>query len=284
MKRLSFLFFISSLLFSSVTAQIKEVSGETIYVYLCFGQSNMEGSARWEAADTMNVDSRFLMLATTDFDNPRRTKGQWYTAQCPIVSPTGGLGMSDYFGRTLVSALPDSVKVGVVAVAMGGSPIEMFDKDEYARKMTDSPNEYWAQLANRHYGGNPYQRLVDMGKKAQESGVIKGILLHQGCSNNGDPKWPMKVKKIYEDLLADLGLKAADVPLFVGETLRQEQGGACYAHNAVVAQLPEVIPTSHIIPSDGCPGNGTDPWHFSAEGYRMMGKRYALEVLKVMGK
>ena len=192
--------------------------------------------------------------------------------------------MSDYFGRTLVSALPDSVKVGVVAVAMGGSPIEMFDKDEYVRKMTDSPNEYWAQLANRHYGGNPYQRLVDMGRKAQESGVIKGILLHQGCSNNGDPKWPMKVKKIYEDLLADLGLKAADVPLFVGETLRQEQGGACYAHNAVVAQLPEVIPTSHIIPSDGCPGNGTDPWHFSAEGYRMMGKRYALEVLKVMGK
>ena len=244
----------------------------------------MEGNARWEAADTTDLDARFLMLATTDFLSPRRTMGQWYTAQCPIVSPAGGLGMSDYFGRTLVAALPSNVKVGVVAVAMGGSPIEMFDKDEYAQKLNANPNECWAQRARDYYGGNPYQRLVDMGRKAQQSGVIKGILLHQGCSNNGDPQWPLKVKKIYDDLLADLGLQAADVPLFVGETLRQDQGGACYAHNAVVAQLPKVIPTAHIIPSIGCPGNGIDPWHFSAEGYRMMGKRYAQEAVRIMGK
>ena len=253
------------------------------YVYLCFGQSNMEGNAQWESIDNQYVDSRFRMLATTNFDNPKRTMGQWYTAYCPIVSPVGKLGMSDYFGRSMVAALPADVKVGVVAVAMGGSPIEMFDKDKYQQKMKDNPNEWWAQLARNYYGGNPYQRLIDMGKKAQQVGVIKGILLHQGCSNNGDPNWPNMVKKIYNDMLNDLGLNAADVPLFAGETLRQDQGGSCYAHNTVVNQLPNVIPTAHVIHSNGCPGNGQDPWHFNASGYRVMGKRYAIEALKVMG-
>ena len=54
------------------------------YVYLCFGQSNMEGNARWEKVDNY-VDPRFQMLATTDFTSPKRTLGEWYTAECPIV-------------------------------------------------------------------------------------------------------------------------------------------------------------------------------------------------------
>ena len=183
----------------------------------------------------------------------------------------------------MVAALPKDVKVGVVAVAMGGSPIEMFDKDKCVKKLEDNPNEWWAIITRNHYGGNAYQRLIDMGRKAQEEGVIKGILLHQGCSNNGDPNWPNMVKKIYKDMLADLGLNAEDVPLFVGETLRQDQGGACYGHNTQVARMPTVVPTSHVIHSNGCPGNNTDPWHFNAAGYRTMGKRYAYEALRVMG-
>ena len=67
------------------------------YIYLCFGQSNMEGNAQPEAVDKQNVDKRFQMLATTNFDTPKRTQGQWYTATPPIVSPQGGLGMADYF-------------------------------------------------------------------------------------------------------------------------------------------------------------------------------------------
>ena len=253
------------------------------YIYLCFGQSNMEGNAQAESIDEV-VNSRFKMLATCKFDNPARSLGKWYTAKVPIVNPAGGLGPSDYFGRTLVAALPTGYKVGVVAVAMGGSPIEMFDKDKFQQKLDEHPDDWWAILAKQHYGGNPYQRLIDMGRKAQEVGVIKGILLHQGCSNNGDSQWPAMVKKIYNDMLTDLGLAADTVPLFVGETLREDQGGACWFHNTVVAKMPKTVPTSHVISSEGCPGNGTDPWHFSAMGYRMMGYRYAYEALKLMNR
>ena len=253
------------------------------YIYLCFGQSNMEGNAQPEAVDKQNVDKRFQMLATTNFDTPKRTQGQWYTATPPIVSPQGGLGMADYFGRTMVAALPDSIKVGVVDVAIGGCAIQMFDKDKYKTQMTD-PSNWSTMLANKFYAGNPYKRLVDMAKKAQESGVIKGILLHQGCSNNMDPNWPTMVKKIYDDLLKDLGLGADSVPLFAGETLRQEFGGACYGHNTVIAKLSTVLPNSYVISSEGCEGNGQDPWHFCAMGYRIMGKRYAFAALGLMGR
>jgi hypothetical protein len=254
------------------------------HIYLCFGQSNMEGNAQWEEIDNQYVDDRFQMLATTDFDSPNRTAGNWYKALCPIVSPQGKLGPSDYFGRTMVAVLPSNIKIGVVAVAMGGSPIEMFDKDKYQQKLKDNPNEWWATLAKNFYGGNPYGRLITMAKKAQESGVIKGILLHQGCSNCGDPNWPNMVKKIYNDMLTDLGLNAADVPLFVGETEREDMGGGCSYHNTVVAKIPQAIPTGHVVSSENIPGNGTDAWHFSAAGYRLFGRRYAAEVLKVMGR
>ena len=267
------------LIFSVVS--VKADVDPDFYIYICFGQSNMEGNAQWEAQDVGNVDERFQMLATCDFDNPRRVAGNWYKAECPIVSPMGKLGPSDYFGRTMVKALPDK-KIGVIAVAMGGSPIEMFDKDLYQDKLSQNPDEWWAQLAKRYYGGNPYGRIIEMAKKAQEVGVIKGILLHQGESNNGDAKLPGMVKKIYKDMLRDLSLKASDVHIYVGETEYADMGGGCSWHNTMVAQIPEVIPTGHVVSAKDIPGNGTDPWHFSAQGYRIFGQRYAEAVLDVM--
>ena len=276
MKRL---FFSSVLLAGWLLGAQAEVD-PNFYIYLCFGQSNMEGNARWENMDN-EVDERFQMLATCNFSSPKRTLGNWYTANCPIVSPWGGLGMADYFGRTMVAALPGNVKVGVVDVAIGGIAIEGFMPDKIAGILAKAEN--WQAERIRAYGSDPYQRLVDMAKKAQEVGVIKGILLHQGCSNNGDPNWPNMVKKIYDNMLKDLGLSGDSVPIFVGETEYQDQGGSCYAHNTVVAKIPQVIKNGHVVKADNIPGNGQDAWHFSAAGYRMFGRRYAFEALKVMG-
>jgi hypothetical protein len=65
------------------------------YVYICFGQSNMEGNAQPESIDKTGIDQRFRLLATCNFSNPARTKGNWYKATPPLVSPNGGLGPSD---------------------------------------------------------------------------------------------------------------------------------------------------------------------------------------------
>ena len=269
------------LLFFSIHSTKAEVD-PNFYIYLCFGQSNMVGAAQWESYENEYVDERFMTLATTDFDTPKREMGEWYTSYCPIVR-AGRLGPIDYFGRTMVAVLPAEKKVGVVAVAISGAPIDVFDKDKYESNFNDNPTRYWTEASYLYYGGNPYGRLIDMARKAQERGVIKGILLHQGCGNRGDANWPYNVKKIYNDILGDLGLDAEEVPLYVGELLYEDMGGSCYIHNEIIAKIPEIINTGHVVSAKGLPANGVDRTHFSAAGYRIFGKRYAFEILNDMG-
>ncbi|MBO7130261.1 MAG: hypothetical protein J6W05_10890 [Prevotella sp.] len=249
------------------------------YVYLCFGQSNMEGNATPEAQDK-TVDPRFQMMACVDFTSPKRKMGQWYDATPPLVRQGTGLGMADYFGRTMVANLPENVKVGVIDVALGGTKIEGFISEEVAGYIKNEAD--WLKNYFKAYNNDPYKRMVDMAKIAQQTGVIKGILLHQGESNNGQQDWPKKVKLIYDRLMEDLNLNPEEVPLFVGETVSQAAGGSCYHHNAVIAKVPTVIPNSYVISSAGCPQRG-DGLHFTAAGYRTMGKRYAQAALKVLG-
>lgn len=133
----------------------------------------------------------------------------------------------------------------------------------------------------REYDGNPYARLVELGRKAQKDGVIKGILLHQGESNTNDSIWPQKVKKVYDRLLKDLNLEPNSVPLLAGELVGKSQNGACASMNAIIATLPQVIPSAHVISSEGCEGV-SDHLHFSAQGYRKLGKRYAQKMLSLL--
>ena len=250
------------------------------YIYICFGQSNMEGNAAPEDQDKVGIDPRFQMMACVDFQNPVREKGNWYTAIPPLVRQGTGLGMADYFGRTMVENLPENCRVGVIDVAIGGTSIDGFFSEkvgDYLKGQADWFLNYYAA-----YDNDPYGRIIEMAKKAQEVGVIKGILLHQGETDNGQEEWPQKVKEVYKRMLRDLGLKASDVHIFVGETEYEDMGGGCSWHNHVVAKIPEVIPTGHVVSAEGIPGNGTDSWHFSAAGYRTFGKRYAEKVLEVM--
>jgi beta-xylosidase len=52
--------------------------------------------------------------------------------------------------------------------------------------------------------------------------------------------------------------------------------------NAFIAKLPQTLPNSYVIPSTGCIGIA-DHLHFSAEGYRKLGKRYGLKMLSLLG-
>lgn len=252
------------------------------HIYLCFGQSNMEGNAAVEAIDKTGVSDRFKMMAAVDFASPARKKGEWYTAVPPLCRENTGLTPADYFGRTMVKYLPEDVTVGVINVAVGGARIELFmedTKDEYIAGEAD-----WFKNICAAYGNDPLGRLIEMGKKAQEAGVIKGILLHQGESNNGDSKWAANVAKVYTRICTELGLKPQDVPLLAGETLYENQGGGCYWHNiAALPMLKDAVPNSYVISAEDIPGNGKDPWHFSAEGYRTIGKRYAGKMLSILG-
>jgi hypothetical protein len=123
------------------------------YIFLCFGQSNMEGSAKIQPQDTIDVDGRFRVLEAVDCPELNRTKGNWYTAVPPLCRCKTGLTPVDYFGRTMVANLPKDVRVGIINVAVGGCKIELFDKDNYQSYVANAPQWMIGMLSQ--YNNNP---------------------------------------------------------------------------------------------------------------------------------
>lgn len=272
--------FITSAIVTCASLAASAQPDENFHIYLCFGQSNMEGNAAIEPIDRQNVPDRFLLLPTVNFSSPARTKGVWCQAVPPLVRQGTGLTPMDYFGRTMIANLPENVRVGVVPVAIGGANIDHLAKDFDPATIANEAD--WYKSFMSAYDNQPYKRLVECARIAQQQGVIKGILLHQGETNNGNQQWPEKVKKIYEDLLSDLGLTAENVPLLAGEVVTTEQGGVCGGMNAIINKLPKTIPTAHVVSAANLPQKG-DGLHFTAHGYRVLGCRYAVAMLATMG-
>src|SRR5665647_2542610 len=245
------------------------------YIFLCFGQSNMEGQGAIETQDR-TVNSRFKVLQSLDCSDTGRKAGTWYSALPPLCQCTTGLSPADYFGRTLVKYLPDSITVGVINVSVGGCDIRLFDKDVY-QNYDSTFNEEWYLSKVRMYNWNPRKHLMDLVRLAQKDGVIKGILLHQGEANTGNTQWPNYVKKVYNDMLSELSLNADSVPLLSGEVVYT---GVYSAMNPIIRTLPKTIPTAHVISASGLAGDWA---HFYSEGYRILGMRYAAEMLRLQG-
>ena len=151
------------------------------YIFLCFGQSNMEGNARPEAQDLVSPGPRFLLMPAVDFPDKGRKMGEWCEATAPLCRPNTGLTPADWFGRTMVASTPDNIKIGVIHVAIGGIDIKGFLPDSISSYIKKAPG--WMKGMLEAYDNNPYERLVTLAKKAQKDGVIKGILMHQGETN-----------------------------------------------------------------------------------------------------
>lgn len=250
------------------------------HIYLAFGQSNMEGQANIESQDK-TVDKRFQVLwAANNGSCSGKTKGKWATAVPPLAHCQGAkLGPTDYFGRTMVEKTDSKIKVGVIVVAVAGCSIQLFDKDGYANYARSQQS--WMTQRINEYGGNPYGRLIEMAKKAQEDGVIKGIIFHQGETDAGDGQWPSKVKKVYDNIIKDLGL-GNDVPFLAGEVLRS---GSSRGANNNIAKLPQQSKNFYVISSEGFNqvlGDGQNV-HFTSQEYRDFGKRYAEKMIEVLG-
>ena len=266
----------SFVMFGSAQAAVDS----NFYIFLCFGQSNMEGAARPEAEDTKSPGPRFLLMPAVDDAQRGRTMGKWCEAAAPLCRPNTGLTPADWFGRTLIETLPENIRVGVIHVAIGGIRIEGFMPDQIAEYVKTAPG--WMKGMLEAYGNNPYERLVTLAKRAQQDGVIKGVLMHQGESNTGDPEWAQKVQSVYDHLLGDLQLKPEEVPLLAGEVVQANGEGQCVAMNKQIDELPKTLHTAHVVSSTGC-SNGPDKLHFDAAGYRELGRRYGEKMLELMG-
>jgi len=271
---------ITVLLLALPLLRVSAAVDPNFYIFLCFGQSNMEGAARPEAQDLKSAGPRFLLMPAVDDPQRGRTMGQWCEATPPLCRPNNGLTPADWFGRTLITSLPENIRVGVIHVAIGGIKIEGFMPEEIEEYVKTAPG--WMKGMLQAYGNNPYERLVTLAKKAQQDGVIKGIIMHQGESNTGDPEWANKVQKVYDQLLGDLKLKPEEVPLLAGEVVQADGKGQCIAMNKQIQELPKTIHTAQVVSSTGCT-SGADNLHFDAAGYRELGCRYGELMARLLG-
>ena len=257
------------------------------HIYLAFGQSNMTGTAPAEEQDLVCDDDLLVMCTSDGYQNPytseERLRGNWYKAIPPLSDNYGKLGAADYFGRTILEEKKKTdpgVRVGMIVVSVPGAGIRLFDKDAYRDYYLAQPEagRGFYDLFLDEYGDSPYQRLIDCATEAQRYGVIKGIIMHQGEADYQIPGWADEVEKIYTDIVTDLELPA-DLPFVAGEMRR---GTWVTDMNLNVSSLSSRRDNFYVASTEamGESNENDGDVHFSSQGYRILGRRYAKKMLE----
>lgn len=235
---------------------------EQFHLFLLVGQSNMAGRGIVEAQDRI-PHPRVLML---------NKDGQWLRAVDPMHfdKAAAGVGLGRTFGIQVAEASPD-ITVGLIPCAVGGSPIDAW-----------KPGEFYAPTAS-----HPWDDAIRRAKLALQSGVLKGILWHQGESDANDklaPAYEAKLHDLIQRLRAEL--RAPDVPFLAGQMGQFPDSPWNDAHKQVDKahrDLPRRVSHTAFVSSEGLQHKG-DKVHFDAASYREFGKRYAEAYAKLLAQ
>ncbi len=228
---------------------------ENFWIFILAGQSNMAGRGLVTPEDTIST-THVLAIDTIL---------QWYFAKEPLhfYEPSlKGLDCGLAFGKELDRALNDSIYIGIVPCAVGGSSAEQWLGDSLHRNV------------------KLYSNFESKVKAAGEVGVIKGILWHQGESN----AHPGKIKPYRDQLEMLFGKFRTTVgndslPIVVGELgsfMKFKNGLYADSINQVLWQLKNSDRNIQVVKTDDLTHRG-DSVHFDSQSLRTMGKRFADE-------
>ncbi len=228
---------------------------ESFHLYLLMGQSNMAGRGKVEAEDRI-PHPRILMYTK---------EKTWAPAREPLHfdRPTVGLGPGYSFAKHLIGS-SDSITIGLIPCAVGETAIEDWQRD--ARKLVGRDNIY--------------RNALFRAKSAMKAGVLKGVLWHQGESNNykgGLTNYETLLIGLIRDVRRDLG--DSTLPFILGEIAESESSrerGGCRI-NKIVRAVPTKVPHTSCVSSQGL----STTLHFDSKSYREMGNRYAEAIRKI---
>lgn len=225
------------------------------HLFVLAGQSNMAGRGKVAAEDTQ-VDGRVWML------NESR---QWVPAVDPLhfdKPKAAGVGLGRTFAIDYANAHP-GIKVGLIPCAVGGSPITAWQ-----------PGGFHGQTKS-----HPWDDCVTRVNDAMQSGVLKGVLWHQGESDsNADAASKYEARSV--ELIARFRdtFAAPNLPFLIGQ-LGRFDGRPWNEHRESVDQtqqrIARTIPNCGFVSSVGL-DHGGDHLHFDAESLREFGHRYYL--------
>lgn len=225
---------------------------KNVHLYLLMGQSNMSGCGTVEEEDK-TAHPRVLRI------DPG---GQWIPAAEPLHFDVEarGVGPGFSFAKEMANA-DESVMVGLIPCAVGGSPLRMWQK-----------------------GADYYNAAVARAREAMKAGSMKGVLWHQGESDLNDndaPTYAARFTQMVKDLRADLGVK--NLPVVVGtlgDFIVDFSPLTGFLNNALM-NVPNEIHNTACALSTGL--KNQDAVHFGAEAQRELGRRYAKEMTRLIG-
>lgn len=233
---------------------------DNFWIFIMAGQSNMAGRGIVEPEDTV-PNSRIL---TVNLDN------EWVMAKEPLhlyQPKLTGLDAGVSFARELLKHVPDSVTVGLVPCAVGGSPIQAWLGDSVFNDV---------QLFNN---------FSEKAGMAMKYGEVKGILWHQGESDAFNEKIPVYKEKL-EAVLRNMRKFLGDdsLPIIMGElgnyTRPEERQENWNKINEIIRQIPKDLNNCYVVPTSDLSSN-PDFIHFNNVSQRELGKRYADQFISV---
>jgi hypothetical protein len=222
------------------------------HLYALIGQSNIAGRGTVEPHDR-EPHPRVLCL------NRDR---QWVPAVDPLHfdKPIAGVGPGLTFGKQIAEQYP-SAQIGLIPCAVGGSPIR-----------TWQPGGYWEQTSS-----HPYDDTLARCRVAQQSGVLKGFLWHQGESDSNEQDAPLYLERLRTLVHRLRTTLQAPRAAFVAATL----GDFFVARNEWAATINEALKQLTVeVEHTACVSaagllHGGDELHFDAASARELGQRYA---------
>jgi len=221
------------------------------HIYLLAGQSNMAGRGIVDSA-SKQMDAHIFMLNKSN---------EWVPATDPVHfdKSVAGVGPAISFAKEMIQNSPNA-KIGLVPAAVGGSPIRVWEPD------------------SMFIGVHPYDDAIKRTEAAVQKGVLKGILWHQGESDNSP-----QGAEVYLSKLTVLIQRFRTV--FHNNTLPFVAGELGYFHkdhiNKVLAKLPAAVAFTAVVSAEGLTAN-PDNIHFNTASARALGKRYASKMLALL--
>ena len=229
-------------------------SNKPLELYLLIGQSNMAGRGTLDLQSQI-VSDDILMLDKTN---------SWVTAKDPVHfdKPIAGVGPAISFAQSMLQN-KKNIQIGLIPCAWGGSPIKVW------------------QPRSKYFDNFPYDEAVQRAKIAMQKGVLKGILWHQGESDNDPIKAQVYLEKL-KTLVVNLrkDLNAPNLPFVAGEIGYFNKENYI---NEIINKLPIQLENTAVVSAQDLNDKG-DHLHFDTFSARELGKRYANAMKKLEQK
>lgn len=243
----------------------------SFHVFLLMGQSNMAGYGGVPANDPYLPGDQdpvpgVLMLTgqgTVD-DAKLASPVEWQPAAHPLHrgQPTNQFGLGMDFAKAY-RAMHPGITVGLIPCAWGGAGIDRLGK------------------------GTPiFANAVARLKVAQEKGVIKGVLWHQGESDSVNPELAAAYDGKLRNLIADTRSAVGDpnLPFIIGNLAEFYGTHPDHAKRldlidqirATLKSVATRVPGCAFVPSTGLADSQGKGVHFNRASLITLGRRYAL--------